>query len=87
MEAIVVIVGLIVLVLDIYAAILFGGVAQEKGYDDKKTAVIVLSMFLPLAGYLLACALPDRSQKDLFKKLVSSSEQKKAIVDDELPEL
>lgn len=87
MEVLVVIVGLLFLALDIYAAILFGGVAEEKGYDDMKTAVIVLSLFLPIAGYLLACALPDRSQKDLLKNIVASSEPKKAIIDDELPEL
>ena len=77
--------GLVMIGLDVYAAFLFGEAVEEKGYEDKKTAVILLAIFLPPAGYLLACALPDKSLR-AFDAAVPEVKQS-SFSDDELPSL
>lgn len=76
-----------VLAFTIYAAVQFGAVVVNKGYPEKKTMIIVLCIFLPIAGYLLTCALPDNTQREIIKNKQSSTGNKRTVVSDELPEL
>ncbi len=72
-----------IIVFTIYAAMQFGKVAVSKGHSDKKTMIIVLCIFVPIAGYLLTCALPDNTRHE--SKACGSGRQN--VVSDELPEL
>ena len=59
-----IVVGLFYVPIDILAAVAFGNAVAEKGYPEKKGSVIFYCIFLPIAGYLLACALPDRRKPE-----------------------
>lgn len=87
MEALIVCLSLLVLGLLIKAAITFGEIAEIKGWTDKKNEVIILSIFLPLAGYLLACALPDLSRNMPAKPHIQTDSGNKASEDEHLPDL
>lgn len=81
-----VLLSIAILSFEIYAAIQFGKVVVSKGYPEKKTCVIVLCLFLPIAGYLLTCALPDNTQREIIKNK-GNSDGSSTVVGDELPEL
>ena len=82
--------ALVFLALDIWAAIEFGNVATMKGHEDKSSMIIGMCIFLPIAGYLLAIALPDNSEKHVPAApapVRSVSVKAEANVGDDLPEL
>ena len=54
------IVGFVVLIFHFVAMAAFSNLAVEKGYPEKSMLVIVLCLFVPMAGYLYVCALPDK---------------------------
>lgn len=54
-----------VIVLIICAALQFGEVTVNKGHP---TMIIVLCLLIPPAGYLLACALPDNTLREMIMR-------------------
>lgn len=66
--AITVIAVAVIIVINILVAFEFGEIAVMKGFPEKKTKIILMCIFLSVAGYFLACALPDRN-KDGEKRL------------------
>lgn len=77
-----------VIVLIIGAALQFGEVTVNKGYPEKKTAIIVLCLFLPPAGYLLACALPDNTLREMIiRSNGNGADGRRTVVGSDLPEL
>lgn len=85
MTGLIVILALAAIALEIWAAVLFGDVVEYKGWADKKSAVILLCIFLPLAGYLLACALPDCGARNLTSSYFGTSDRNAS--NNDLPEL
>ena len=83
----VVLFSIVILAFTIYAAVQFGEAVVNKGYPEKKTMIIVLCIFLPIAGYLLTCALPDNTQREIIKSKQSGAGSRSTVVSDELPEL
>lgn len=77
---------IVVIAFTIYAAMQFGKVVVSKGHPDKKTMIIVLCIFVPIAGYLLTCALPDNAQREIIKSKTGGSSRQN-VISDELPEL
>lgn len=51
--------GIAVLVLNIWIAGAFYSVAKDKGYTESR--YWLLPFFFPITGYILVAALPDRS--------------------------
>lgn len=65
-----------VLIINFLIAREFYHVAQAKGYDETK--YLGIAFFVPIAGYLLVIALPNRA---------NTQEQVQAVAIDKLPEL
>lgn len=81
---------LALLVLHIYAAMQFGETAVEKGHESKKGIVIVLCILVPVAGYLLVCAMADKKKMEVVERIQQTLESDKKgqnAVMDELPDL
>ncbi len=78
--------GILILVLAIVAMVQFGEIAVLKGFPEKKTTVMVLCFFVPIAGYLLVCALPDHSRMAVTAE-ASAPEKQEESIEDELPDL
>ncbi len=80
----VIVLCILIVVLGIVAMIQFGEIAVLKGFPEKKTVVMVLCFFVPIAGYLLVCALPDHGQKGISTETPASES---SIEEEELPDL
>lgn len=76
-----------VLAFTIYAAMQFGEIVVNKGYPEKKTMIIVLCIFVPIAGYLLTCALPDNTQREIIRSSGNGADSRRTVVGSDLPEL
>lgn len=67
-----------VIVLIICAALQFGEVTVNKGHPEKKTMIIVLCLLIPPAGYLLACALPDNTLREMIMRSTGNGADNRA---------
>jgi hypothetical protein len=77
-----------VIVLIICAALQFGEVTVNKGHPEKKTMIIVLCLLIPPAGYLLACALPDNTLREMIMRSTGNgADNRRTVVGSDLPEL
>ena len=64
-----------VIVLIICAALQFGEVTVNKGHP---TMIIVLCLLIPPAGYLLACALPDNTLREMIMRSTGNDADNRA---------
>lgn len=67
-----------VIVLIICAALQFGEVTVNKGHPEKKTMIIALCLLIPPAGYLLACALPDNTLREMIMRSTGNGADNRA---------
>lgn len=72
------IIGSLVLIVYIFAAVEFNNIAGMKGYSGNKYGW--WCFLFPVAGYLMVIALPDREQP-------IAAVEKPVASDEELPEL
>lgn len=61
MNGIIAIIAIVVLIVQIMAALEFNSIANRKGYSGNKYGW--WCFWFPAAGYLMVIALPDRSQQ------------------------
>ena len=75
----VIIISLSILTFYIIAMFQFAELVVDKGYPEKEKMVMALCFFVPIAGYLYVCALPNRTREINVESLVEKLTKELAV--------